>query len=289
VKRAWVLNLESDLELSGQPIDPLAALRTRPELVRGLVGTLVPQGDVVLGSRSDRADGLEGRAFSPTPRARALLASAGARPALAPDPAILTRVASRAFSASLGLPFASARLATSLDDVLGAVRHAPPSGSWLIRRVFGFAGKGRRLVRAGELGAPDRAFVARALAHGAVLVEPWVEVELDVAIHGFLAPAGDRLTLGEPAIADVGPGGVWRASRRAHGELDRREVTALATEARRVGDALAAAGFFGPFGLDGFRYREVGETRFVARCDLNPRYTMGWAIGMGDRRPDLDG
>jgi hypothetical protein len=25
-----------------------------------------------------------------------------------------------------------------------------------------------------------------------------------------------------------------------------------------------------------------------ARCEINARYSMGWAIGMGEMRPDLD-
>jgi len=280
-----VLNLESDLELAGESVDPLAVVRDRPALAAPLLGTLVPRGDLVLDGSGVRADDLPGRAFSPTPRALERLRSAGARPPSAPPLEVLQRVASRAFSAELGLGLPGARLAKSLAEVADVVRQAPRSGSWLLRRVYGFAGKGRLLVRAGELTPGGARFVSRALELGAVLVEPWVEIELDASMHGFLAP---EVTLGVPTIAEVGAGGVWRASRVETGELSGEEVSALEVEARRVADALRRAGYSGPFGIDGFRHREGEARRFVARCDLNPRYTMGWAVGMGDRRPDLD-
>jgi hypothetical protein len=47
-------------------------------------------------------------------------------------------------------------------------------------------------------------------------------------------------------------------------------------------------GYFGPFGIDGFRWRWAGRTGLRPRCEINARYTIGWAIGMGDRRPDFD-
>ena len=200
--RVWILNLESDRELAGESVDPLATLLNRPTLIAPLLGTLVPRGDLVLNKRDARAGDLPGRAFSPTPRALEVLRNAGARAPSAPPLEVLQRVASRVFSAELGLGLRGARLATSAEEVAAVVRESPPSGSWLLRRVFGFAGKGRLLVRPGELTSDAMRFVMRALELRAVLVEPWVDIELDVSIHGFLAP--DRVTLGVPTIAEVG-------------------------------------------------------------------------------------
>jgi hypothetical protein len=56
-----------------------------------------------------------------------------------------------------------------------------------------------------------------------------------------------------------------------------------------VAEALIRAGYFGPFGIDGYRWKdEHGTLRFNPRTDINARYSMGWAVGMGSRRPDLE-
>jgi hypothetical protein len=56
-----------------------------------------------------------------------------------------------------------------------------------------------------------------------------------------------------------------------------------------VAQALLEAGYFGPFGIDAFRWVDrAGVERFNPRCEINARYSMGWAVGMGSRRPDLD-
>ncbi len=287
-ERVWVLNLDAEHELMGRPTDPLAAIARRPDLVRSLRQTLVPAGDRIALSVGERHEGARGRAFSPTPRALACLASLGASaPAWAPGADVLSRVSSRVFSAELGLALPGARVARSVADVERAVGEATPSGAWLLRRVYGFAGNGRRVAKVGPLGAADRGFAAKALSLGALLVEPWVAVALECSLHGFVGL--ERTVLGRAVVSDVGPGGVWRASRLETGELDVGERRALETEAGRAGAALRAAGYRGPFGVDGFRWSAEASVGFVARSEINARYTMAWGLGMGDARPDLDG
>ena len=100
---------------------------------------------------------------------------------------------------------------------------------------------------------------------------------LDCALHGWLDEDGSA-TFGRPTVQEVDDTGAWQSSRLAReGELTATEVERLSSEAKRAADALHAAGYFGPFGLDGFRYR--GE-QFQPRCEINARYSMGWAIGM---------
>ena len=47
--------------------------------------------------------------------------------------------------------------------------------------------------------------------------------------------------------------------------------------------ALSAAGYFGPFGIDGFRYRDAQGRggRLQSMGELNARFSMAWALGMG--------
>ncbi len=285
--RAWLLNLDAEDELEGaRPYPgPFAAIIRRPALLASLA-SLVPAGDLVLTRSSPRAAALGrvGVAWSMTTRAREALVEAGAEPAPAPAVHVLTRVASRALHAEIGLPFPGSVFTKSADVALALLRSESASGWWLARRAFGFAGRGRRLVPSGAPSAADAAFVARAVALGGVLVEPKVEVLADHGLHGFLSRDGG-IVLGQPIANVVDRAGVWREARRADGsELTVSERQAMEAEARRAGAGLAAAGYFGPFGIDAFRH----AGGFCPRCEINARYSMGWGIGMGDRRPDLD-
>ena len=59
----------------------------------------------------------------------------------------------------------------------------------------------------------------------------------------------------------------------------------LVPEAERVAAALSAAGYFGPFGVDAYTYRERGGAiALQPRSEINARYTMGFAAPY-PRRP----
>jgi len=287
VKRAWLLNLDAEDEVdpTRRQSDPLAAVARRPELVEQLRG-LVPIDDLVIGrERPASLAGIRVLAWCPTPAARALVAKRGGR-LDGPGIDVLRHTLSRALSASIGL---SLEASTFVDDPDGAVTKilgASPTGAWLARRAYGFAGRGRRVIGR----APndlDRAFVVRAAREGGVLVEPLVERVADFGLHGHLDERG--LTRGEPTTTHVDAAGVWRKTERASSDdLSHGERTALQGELNRAARALLEAGHRGPFGIDAYRYRLGGEVRFNPRCEVNARYSMGWAVGMGDRRPDLD-
>ena len=120
------------------------------------------------------------------------------------------------------------------------------------------------------------------------MVEPCVVRAIDAALHGFISASG-QLTLGEPTVQSIATSGAWLGSARA-GPLDLSpdEHRALLDAAEAAAGALVSAGYFGPFGIDAFRWIDAyGVPQFHPRCEINARYSMGWAIGMGDRRPDL--
>ena len=82
--------------------------------------------------------------------------------------------------------------------------------------------------------------------------------------------------------------GQWLGCQRlAPGELPRDDEGTLREELSRVAAALGAAGYFGPFGIDGFVYLDGQHVRFNPRCEINARYTMNWLAGMAGQRPDL--
>lgn len=284
----WLLNLDAELEVEARARyrGPLVALSKRPELATALAA-LIPSGDRVLSSLPSRGELSGQRAFcwSPTPSASGALKLAGAAVVRPLPIEVLRCVMNRGFSAELGLHFEAASWLLDVEAALAKVRLPSPSGRWLARRAFGFAGKARRVFA--ELHSADEAFVTRAATEGGVLIEPFFECSLDVGLHGFVSAAG--LVLGEPVINTVGGGGVFRSSRRAEAtDLSADERAAILLEATRAASALTAAGYCGPFGIDGFRYELGGRAAFQPRSEINARYSMAWALGMGSRRPDLD-
>lgn len=288
-RRAWLLNLDAEEEVFRRQTypGPFASLAARPELV-GRLWSLVPEGDILVVDDRTRADGLEGRAWCPTPRAIAALARAGARPPPAPPIDVLADALSRALCVRAGLTLARALFTIRGDEAVARLAEPVDGGRWLVRRSWGFAGRGRLVVPFGAQTPPVLAFIKRAAAEGGLLIEPWMDRTLDCGLHGFIHPDGS-LVEGEPCISEVNDGGVWLASRRAApSDLSAAERDALRTSLCEAAGVLRELGWFGPFGVDGFRYRHDAGTRFNPRCEINARYSMGWAVGMGDRRPDLE-
>ena len=113
--RAWVLNLDAEEELSAgrryQPSNHLIevvrrqAPRLLGELVREEDLVVTPEALVHDESLLARTAGRVGFAWSPTPRARALLEAAGCSPTAAPDVEILREVNGRPFASRLRATF----------------------------------------------------------------------------------------------------------------------------------------------------------------------------------------
>lgn len=289
---AWLLNLDADEELAR----PRGYTRSRAmqQLVAAMATrarSLLGPGDVLLDeipAGADRSQ-LVGRAFCPTPSALRAFAAARVAPAPAPPVEILQGVNDRRFAMALGEALPGAVFATSLDEVARAIARPSPTGTWILKRPHAFAGRGRRRVSQGSLEPGARDFVVASIRdQGGLAVEPWVTRVADFGRHGFVAKDG-ALTLGDPTRQTCDDTGTWLATElAAPGDLAREEDDALAASLEQAGRALHAAGYFGPFGVDAFRWvDERGASRFCARCEINARYSMGWAIGMGPRRPDL--
>ena len=284
-RHAWVLNLDANEELAGRP-DKSHRASVRVRIAERVAELVLLVGDgVILGVGLDsEARGLEGRAFCPTERARFALGEAGAVVPEAPPMDVLARANHRRFSAELGQGLEGGVFVTTLSGLEEAF--ATRAGlEWVMKHPFGYVGRMRLCTR--ELDARTRDFAQRCIGEaGGLQLEPWVERVADFALHGFVDSVG-RATLGEPTRQVCDARGGWQGTSRAH-DLDDAEVRALLDEGARVAAGLTALGYFGPFGVDGFRYLVDGQTRLNLRCEVNARYTMGWAIGMGSKRPDLD-
>ncbi len=287
---AWVFNLDAEDELKRQgPHTPTRDTRERTERLRPVLEALLGPGDEVLWPATGPKGGARvGRAWCPTPWALAEMARGGVEAPPAPSRDVLRAVNHRRFCAGLGgaLPGAQfvedeAALRAALSDraTLGRVS---VERNWLLKLPLGYAGRGRRKISGPDFNAADRTWIDAALRGGDGLqVEPLVERALDVGLHGFLEPDG-AVVLGAPTVATIDASGTWLSTRRAEtGELTPAERDALEGAARQTATALHQAGYFGPFGLDAFRWRDsAGMIHFHPRCEVNARYSMGWGVGL---------
>jgi hypothetical protein len=287
-ERVWHLNFDADVELAdGASWKPNTAMRARfDELAARAVG-LVPDGDVLVEDANEFTDA-RGYSFMPTPSSRAALVVKGAEPIDAPDVSILRAVNSREACASMGDRLPGARWATSAGDVEATLASAQAGSPWRARSPWGFSGRGNIAVSGGALRENERRWVERVCTmYGGVELVPWVERLADFGLHGFVARDG-VLTLGEPTVQRCSPSGTWLSTERANADdFAKDEREALVESAERCARFLHEKGYFGPFGIDAFRWRDDRKERFHALCDLNARYSMGWGVGMKDRRVDL--
>lgn len=291
--RVWLLNLDAEHELEAArayaPTKELAAIVARES--RRLVGTLVRPGDLLLGPEelSDeqraRLAGLEGVAWSPTPRALARLRAAGLALAPTPNVAVLRAVNARPFAAAVRAPLAGASfakdVASTLDEVLALVAR-PATLGWLVRRTFGAAGRGRRRLHAGSPNAAERAWLIASLRLGPLVVEPWVEVTREYTRSAWLTPSGD-VVISAPCFQETTASGAWMRTERAELALVRRDDDArLEGAVAAAGAALHAAGYFGPFGIDAYRHKSEHGEVLNPLSEINARFTMDWTVAMSE-------
>jgi hypothetical protein len=288
--RLWLLNLDAEEELSrGAATTPARGELTRMRAMSDrLRGSLVPPGDLVV-EDSEVASGCAGVAWCPTPSALARLSRVGAKLPACPDFSVLRAVNHRGWSAARGLALPGARWVAN-DADLARVFDAPwPAQGWLLKRAYTFAGRGHLHLRTrSEAEDPRMAgWIRRSLAQGGLLAEPRVTRVVDVARHGWIARDG-TLTEGVLTRAEVDDRGQWVASVLCEEErLSRNEIDVFEEVFRDTAEGLRGAGYFGPFGVDGYIWSDEGTRRLQPRSDVNARYSMGWAVGMGATRPDL--
>lgn len=268
---AWVLNLDAELELGRAGYQPRARVLQQLEQYGAGARTLLGPNDVLAGPHVPDAAARVGRAWCPTPRALAALVAAGVRPEPHPALEVLRRVNHRRFAHELGGGLPEQRYVTDRAAVTAVLQRPGP---WLLKRPLSLAGRGQlRAYRA--LTEKEWTWVDASLVGDGLVIEPLVAPALEVSLHGFVWPSGAR-ELGRPCVQEVSERGVFRGVRlAASGELTGAEEASLYEQGERVAQALHAAGYFGPFGIDAYRY----ERGFCALGEINARFTMGFATG----------
>jgi hypothetical protein len=286
---AWVLNLDAELELArGRPgyVPQRKLLSQLAEHGSGSKALLGP-GDVELVSSPPavgRRVDLWGRAWCPTPMALATMRAHGVEPEPHPEAAVLRRVNHRRFAHELGggLP----QQAYVRDRAELAQRLGDYGERWLLKRPLGFAGRGQLRV-IGPLTDKQSSWVDASLERDGLLIEPLVKPTFELCLHGFVWQTG-RYRLGRICAQDVTERGAFRGVRRAAPEeLSEAEASALLERAEAAARALHGAGYFGPFGIDAYRYERHGAAGFCALGELNARYTLGFVCGFPEHPSEL--
>ncbi|MFN3241067.1 MAG: hypothetical protein ACE37K_06085 [Planctomycetota bacterium] len=282
----WICNLDADLELADPDgFAPSARLRQQVDaMAERLLATARAACPRVQHVRIDDGGApTVCQAWCATPRARAQATRHGVALPAAPALAVLQRVNHRSFAAGFGLGLPHAAFVTSLPQLEAMLTASHPARVWLCKRPFGFSGRGHKRV-GGVLAGGDRRWAEASMtAYGrGLMVEPLVAVEAEFALHAWLDADGTCLT-GRPTTLVTDERGAWLRSEAATDLVEQERQQLDAAHALAAAE-LSAAGYFGPFSIDAFRYRdERGELRFHALSELNARYSMGFFVGLAER------
>jgi hypothetical protein len=202
-----------------------------------------------------------------------------------PAPEVAQRVNHRGFALSLALDRGWALPgAAVVRDVGDLERHlaagaasAGVDGAWVLKAPLSAAGRERMRYRDAAIGRGDRVRIERLLARfGELLLEPWVDRVHDFACAGLVHPGGVRMFA--PHRLDNDPRGVFRAAiiddAGTPEEAQHRDAVQAAGQA--AGEALAAAGYLGPFSVDAYLWRDpTGAIRLQPMSEINARLSFG--------------
>jgi hypothetical protein len=279
MKFSWVLNLDAELELARLPSAYTPSTKVLQQLAQygqGSRALLGPE-DVLLepGCVAPAGD-FVGRAWCPTPSALHRLSAAGITAEPHPDPEVLRRVNHRLFAHQAGGGLPAQAYFTERAPLEELLRRS--ERPWLIKRSLGFAGRGQMRFH-GTITNQQWLWLDASLAQDGVIIEPLVTPTMELSLHGFVWPTG-RYELGRICVQVVSDRGVFRGSRlAAPGELAPSEARQLFEQAARVAVLLHDARYWGPFGIDGYRYQLGDAGGFCALSEINARYTMAFAVG----------
>lgn len=305
----WALNFDAEIELdrasawlaAGRRLETFS--HTSTKTVRSLIdenakrfGAHLPQSAIILGNDDPMTVEHHGAGlcWCPTPSAVARLQRVGATVAAVPSLEALARVNHRRFCADLGQPLRAARFVTTLDEMNQLLATSSPTGEWLCKRPFSFAGRGQRRIAAGtptrfHSSVDNQRWLLESVPHGGLQIEPRVALVAEFSLHG-LVRRNASYTLGQLCQQHVDEHGAWSHSAVLSSAttgaypLSAEHHQQLIAETERVASALAEAQYFGPFSVDSYVWRDpAGVMQLNPRSEINARLTMAYPIGMGSR------
>jgi len=276
MKTAFVLNLDAEHELE------LGVRWTAPRTLASRLDAIaasmhLPEGAVLLTPGMQVTDGTTAQLWCPTPRAIAMARRAGAVVPNTPSAEIIRAVNERGFAAGLAEGELDETLrANELSEIEAFVARRGPTGRWRVKRGLGASGRGQRSVASGALSEADRGWIQRSLGRGLLYVEPELAIERELAVYGWVREGGRVELTGVRGQTTDSRGAFVRCGRIEHTDLN-DEARPFLLRAETVGAALFDAGYHGPFGTDGFTYRDHGGVlRSRTLSEINARFCMGW-------------
>jgi len=282
----WILNLDADLELADPAgFAPSARLvqQTNALADRLLQSANAASPQVRHVRLAPDSEPRICQAWCATPRARAAAQAMGHELPQAPSLDVIQRVNHRAFAAGLEVGLPGAAFVTSTQQFDEVMQSANPAHGWLLKRPFGFSGRSQKRVT-GALTDRDRRWVeASMVEYGrGLMVEPFVAIEQEFALHSWLSRDGDCLT-GQPTQLVTDAAGAWLRNEPGP-DLHDHEQEQLHAAHTTVARALTTAGYFGPFSTDAFRYRDAkDQLHFQPLSECNARYSMGFFVGLANQ------
>lgn len=209
-----------------------------------------------------------------------------------PAPEVVRRVNERGFAIPLQNEDSFVSLPMqSVEHVAQAVRAEgrtidancadPSNPRWLLKCGFSVASREQRVISA-HLSPDDVQWIEGSLRGDSLYLEPFVNIEAEFSVHGWVAEDG-RVVLGT-INRQLLSHGRWNGSQLATAhDLRPNERAMLGRRAHNAGTALFSTGYFGPFGVDSYVYRNgKGIRKLRSVSEINARFCMGW-------HPNLDG
>jgi uncharacterized ferritin-like protein (DUF455 family) len=182
----------------------------------------------------------------------------------------------------------------TLDEALAAIATIRRRGHHkiIIKEALGLAGSNAIRLFEPELLESHRRWITNAVSNGRQLVvEPWLERELDFSVQLEMAADGLKLCGYTGLMNDAKGQFQGNIAMPGHQKKIPANLIALFSEPPDIAQRLHAlyadiftlleeelrrANYLGPVGIDAFAYRDVeGKIRLKPVVEINPRYTMG--------------
>lgn len=179
------------------------------------------------------------------------------------------------------------RKASDLASHLGRQsesRSESAAGQWVLKANLGFAGRNQRRIPDCNLTAEDLRWIEKRIQlTGAVAVEPWLRDIVQLGGQWEILPTGEIQFIGLTRLLCDSRGG-YVGTATSLGGL----VVGIQQEVRdqqlRAVEIIAAAGYFGPVGIDAMLHQTNNGPRMRPIQDINARWTMGrLALAWRDR------
>jgi len=219
------------------------------------------------------------------------LAARYARPPEVPDLAAVKTANARAFALDLERAWfpgtCRGRVIENMSALIDFLSTRSESEGWVAKGDHGYAGTANRRLTGGPLSEEDVPRIEPLFAaHGSVVLEPWDDRLLDMAMlfrvtaqgtaeefggHG-LRNSRDGAFLGVEVAPDRMPPASWSDELRDH--------------AARLAIALSRLGYIGPVGVDAYVHRTPAGPGLRPLVDINARLSMAMpAHGLAHRLP----